>query len=140
MINTYKQFIQVRDKYKLMEALLEYQSRGLCISFEGKLLSYDFSKIGDTIKEEYSILRRNVIEPKSDFFVFDLNKININSILKIIKVGDVLEWDIFHIKIADTHEIVFESYDWFSDCYLSCNFYNSGFINNLVCKGIIKFA
>jgi hypothetical protein len=138
--NTNKKFIQVKDKQKFIEAILKYQSNGTFISFEGKLSFYGFDKIDGAIKEEDSILKRNVIGSQSDFYVINLNSTNLNSILSILKVEDALEWDIFHIKIANTNETVFESYDWFSDCYLNIDFYSSSFINNLTGNNIIQFV
>lgn len=45
---------------------------------------------------------------QSDFYIFGLNSMNADCILKVLKTEDVLEWDIFHIKITDSNELVFD--------------------------------
>lgn len=133
-----KESVRVKNKYRFLETILQYQISVLYISFEGKLLNYGFDKIDEKAKEEDSTLKRNVVEPKADFFVFDLNATNVQRILKVLKMEDLLEWDIFHIKIANAQEMVFESYDWFSYCYLDTDYYDVNFMNNLINMGIIE--
>jgi hypothetical protein len=104
-------FWLVRDKRRLLLALMEEFAGDAHISFEGDLSALPLSSIPGASREETGILKRNTLWPKQDFIVLPLESATSKTIVSA--VGGTFPNAIIHIQIEKGGTIQFAAYDNF---------------------------
>jgi hypothetical protein len=130
-------FWVVRDKRRLLVAMMERLAGDAHISFEGDLKELCFSSIPGTSKEETEALKRNTIWPKQDFIVVPLESSTSKTIVSAI--GGTIPNTIIHIQIEKGGSIQFAAYDNFHpQCIVFHPAMDKGILESLVSEGIMR--
>ena len=127
----------VRDKRRLLLAMMEELAGDAHISFEGDLRGLALSSMPFASEEMTAALKRNTLWPKQDFIVVPLEPPMTKTIISAI--GGTVPGTIIHIQIEKGGSLQFAAYDNF---HPQCIFFGSvvkqGVVESLVSEGIIS--
>jgi hypothetical protein len=127
----------VKDKRRLLLAMMDELAGGAHISFEGNLSALRFSSMPDVSHEETVALRRNTRWPKQDFIIIPLEPSNIKPIISAM--GGTVSNDIIHIQIERGGVLQFATHDNFHpDCVVFRTEVEQAVLTSLVAEGIIR--
>jgi hypothetical protein len=130
-------FWKVRDKRRLLLAMMEELAGDAHISFGGDLRGLKLLGMSGASEEPTTALKRNTIWPKQDFIVLPLEQSMSKSIISA--VGGTVPEAIIHIQIEKGGLIQFGAYDNF---HPQCIFFGSavkdGVIESLVSQNIMR--
>ncbi len=112
-------FWLVRDKHRLLLAMMEKLAGGAYISFEGNLSALRLADLPGASQEETAALKRNTVWPKQDFVVLPLEVSTSEAIVSAI--GGTVPSTIIHIQIEKSGSLEFAAYDNF---HPQCIFFN----------------
>ncbi len=130
-------FWKVKDKRRLLLALMEELAGGAHISFEGDLRGLTLLSILGASEEPTAALKRNTLCPKQDFVVVPLEPSMGQKI--IAAIGGTVSGAIIHIQIEKDGQLQFGAYDNF---YPECIYFGSAvkeaIIQSLVSQNIMR--
>lgn len=130
-------FWLVRDKRRLLLAMMEQLAGDAHISFEGDLSALHLSSIPGASPEETGALKRNTQWPKQDFIALPLEKSTIRTIISAI--GGTVPGGIIHVQIEKGGALQFAAYDNF---HPKCIVFNSAvekaILESMVSEGIVR--
>ena len=130
-------FWLVRDKRRLLLAMMERFAGGAHISFEGDLKALRLSSIPGASKEETEALKRNTTWPKQDFIVLPLESSTSKTIVSAI--GGTIPNTIIHIQIEKGGSIQFAAYDNFHpQCIVFHPAMEKAILESLVSEGVMS--
>src|SRR6202050_541428 len=101
----------VKDKKRLLLAMMEALAGDAHLSFEGDLSGFRLMQIAGASDEETTTLKRNTTWPKQDFVVVPLEPEIAPAVLPAI--GGNVPKRILHIQIEKSGHIEFAAYDRF---------------------------
>lgn len=130
-------FWLVRDKRRLLLAMMEQLAGGAHISFEGDLKALRLSSIPGASQEETDALKRNTLWPKQDFIVVPLESSTSKAIVSAI--GGTIPGTIIHIQIEKGGGLQFGAYDNFHpQCIVFNPATDKAILESLVAQGIMR--
>lgn len=106
--------LEVKKSVKLVKAVIELFSGNAYLSMEGYLKGKNLGFVEGTTTEPTEILKRNTLEPHSDFVVLPIET-ETKEIIKrkiIPQVG--LRQNVFHVQMEKGGKLVFAAYDNFA--------------------------
>jgi hypothetical protein len=129
----------VRDKRRLLAAIVEKLAGNAHISFEGNLRNLTLGDIPGAAQDETSILKRSTTWPRQDFVVLPLESGTSDRILSAI--GAAVPRSVLHIQVEKAGILEFAAYDQFDP---ECVFLGGGiegeFLDSLVSVGLLEKA
>jgi hypothetical protein len=127
----------VRDKRRLLAAILEKLAGNAHISFEGNLRNLTLVDIPGAAQDKTSVLERNTTWPTQDFVVLPLESDTINGILSAI--GTTVPRSILHIQVEKDGVLEFAAYDQFDpECIFLGAVLKGEFLDSLVSEGLLQ--
>lgn len=130
-------FWLVRDKRRLLLAMMGNLSGGAHISFEGDLSALRLSGIPGASQDETVALKRNTLWPKQDFIVLPLESSTNRTIVSAI--GGTVPGAIIHIQIEKGGSLQFAAYDNFHPkCIVFGPATDQAILESLVSEGIMR--
>lgn len=128
---------KVRDKARLLLAMMEELEGDAHVSFEGNLSGLRLASFPDASQEPTAVLKRNTLQPKQDFVVIPLK---LSTGKKIIAaLGGTVPRAILHVQIERRGVLEFGAYDCF---HPECIFFGRGIskarIEALVADGVLQ--
>lgn len=130
-------FWLVRDKRRLLLAMMEELAGGAHISFEGDLSALRLSSITGASQEETGALKRNTLWPKQDFIVLPLEPSMSKTI--VAALGGTVPSAIIHIQIEKGGTLQFGAYDNFHPrCIVFNPALERAILESLVSDGIMR--
>jgi hypothetical protein len=130
-------FWLVRDKRRLLLAMMESLAGGAHISFEGDLSALRPSDIPGASQDETDALKRNTLWPKQDFMVLPLELSTSRAIVSAI--GGTVPGTIIHIQIEKDGSLQFAAYDKFHPrCIVFGPATDQAILESLVSDGIMR--
>ena len=130
-------FWLVRDKRRLLLAMMEELTGEAHISFEGDLRGLRLLSTSGASQEETFALKRNTLQPKQDFVVLPLEPSMSKTIVS--SIGGTIPSAIIHIQIEKNGLLQFAAYDNF---HPQCIVFGTGVkpvvLESLVCQGIMR--
>ncbi len=129
----------VRDKRRLLLAVMANLAGGAHISFEGNLRNLRLRELPGASEEETAALKRNTTWPKQDFVVLAIEGSAADSIMAAL--GGVVPRSILHIQIEKNGILEFGAYDQFDleGIFLGATLKGS-FVESLISDGVIEHA
>ena len=128
---------KVRDKPRLLLALIKELGGDAHLSFEGDLHGFNLIKFPGVSDKETAILKRNTIWPRQDFLVIPLETSMGQKILSAI--SGAVPQRIIHIQIEKDGVLQFGAYDnFYPECLFFGPAFNQEFVESLVSQGILK--
>lgn len=125
----------VRDRTRLLLAVIEQLAGNAHISFEGDLRNTRLTAMSGASEEETSILKRNTTWPKQDFVVLPLVPAMSKPLLSTL--GGALPNSVIHVQIEKDSVSEFAAYDNFQHLVLGKGL-SKDFLDSLVSQGIMK--
>ena len=130
-------FWLVRDKRRLLLAMMEEFAGDAHISFEGDLSALPLSSIPGASQEETAVLKRNTQWPKKDFIVLPLESSTSKTIVSAI--GGTVPNTIIHIQIEKGGTLQFAAYDNFHpQCIVFSSTVKPAILESLVSESIVR--
>jgi hypothetical protein len=127
----------VRDKRRLLLAMMEELAGDAHISFEGDLRVLPIFSTPGASQEETVTLKRNTLWPKQDFIVLPLEPSMSRAIISAI--GGTIPKTIIHIQIEKNSLIQFAAYDRFHPkCIVFGTAVTEAVRESLVSQGIMR--
>lgn len=127
----------VRDKRRLLLAMMEELAGDAHISFEGDLRGLPIFSTPGASHEETVTLKRNTLWPKQDFRVLPLEPSMSKAIISA--VGGSIPGTILHIQIEKNSLIQFAAYDRFHpECIFFGRAVKQAVLESLVSQGIMR--
>jgi hypothetical protein len=127
----------VKDKKRLLLAMMEALAGDAHLSFEGDLSGFRVTKIAGASDQETTTLKRNTSWPKQDFIVVPLEPEIIPAVLPAI--GGNVPKRILHIQIEKSGCLEFAAYDRFHpECIVFGAALSRDLIDELVSNGVLK--
>ena len=131
-----RRFWLVRDKRRLLLAMMEELAGDAHISFEGDLRGLPIFSTPGASHEETVTLKRNTLWPKQDFIVLPLEPSMSKAIISA--VGGTIPGTILHIQIEKNPLLQFAAYDRFHpECIVFGTAVKQAFLESLVSQGIM---
>ena len=106
-----RQIWHVRDKRRLLIAVMEELAGSAHISFEGDLTQLSLASLAGASELETPALQRNTLSPRQDFVVLPLAVAGIHSI--IAAIGGTVSRSIIHVQIEKNNVLELGFYDHF---------------------------
>jgi hypothetical protein len=132
-----RRFWLVRDKRRLLSAMMEELAGDAHISFEGDLRALPIFSTPGASQEETVALKRNTLWPKQDFIVLPLEPSMSKAIISA--VGGTIPKTIIHIQIEKNSLIQFAAYDHFHpECIVFGTAVTEAVRESLVSQGIMR--
>jgi hypothetical protein len=132
-----RQIWKVRDKNRLLLAVMNELAGDAHISFEGDSKILSLATLSDASQLETSVLKRNTLWPQQDFIVVPLEPPTVPQILK--KIGGTIPRSALHIQIEKEGRLEFGAYDNFNP---ESMFFGSAitetFLESLVSEGLLR--
>ena len=126
----------VRDRRRLLAAILEKVVGNAHISFEGNLRNLTLVNIPGAAQDETSVLKRNTTWPTQDFVVLPLESDTIKGIL--VAIGATVPRSILHIQLEKDGVLEFAAYDQFDpECIFLGPLLRGEFLDSLVSEGVL---
>jgi hypothetical protein len=130
-------FWKVRDKRRLLLAMMEELAGGAHVSFEGDLQGLKLSSISGASGEPTDALKRNTTWPKQDFVVVPLEPSTGQKI--IAAMGGTIPGAIIHIQIEKDGALQFGAYDNFHpECIYFGKAVRETAIQSLISENIVR--
>jgi hypothetical protein len=127
----------VKDKKRLLLAMMEALAGDAHISFEGDLHGFRLMQIAGASDQETTTLKRNIHWPKQDFAVVPLEPEIIQSVLPAI--GGNVPHRFLHIQIEKNGHFEFAAYDQFHpECIVFGRAISRDLIDEPVFNGVLK--
>ena len=127
----------VRDKPRLLLALVEELAGNSHISFEGDLQHFNLMKFAGASANETNVLKRNTLSPTQEFVVIPLSPSMGQQLLAAI--SRAVPRRILHIQIERDGVLQFAAYDSFdSDCLVWGPALKAEFFESLVSQGVLE--
>jgi hypothetical protein len=127
----------VRDKRRLLMAMMDELAGDAHISFEGNLSALRFSSIPGVSHEETVALKRHTRWPKQDFIVIPLEPSTNKAIISAM--GGTVPNDIIHIQVERGGVLQFAAYDNFHpESVVFGTGVEQAVLTSLVAEGIIR--
>jgi hypothetical protein len=128
---------RVRDKARLLTAIVEKLGGGAHISFEGSLRHLSLLAAPGSSQDETAALKRNTLWPKQDFVVLPLELHMIKNILSAS--GGTVPRTILHLQIEKADTLQFAAYDNFDpECIYFGNTLGEVFVDSMVSAGVME--
>ena len=127
----------VRDRTRLLLALIEKLGGDAHIAFEGDLRAFSLDRLPGTSDQETPTLKRNTIWPKQDFLVMPLESSMGQDILRAI--SGAAPRRIIHIQIEKDGILQFGAFDNFQSLFWGPMLGND-FLASLATQGILASA
>jgi hypothetical protein len=99
----------VKDKKRLLIAMMEALAGGAHLSFEGDLQGFRLMQITGASDQETTTLKRNTTLPRQDFVVTPLEPGMVGAVLP--SIGGNVSRRILHIQIEKSGNLAFAAYD-----------------------------
>ena len=132
-----RRFWLVRDKRRLLLAMMEELAGDAHISFEGDLRALPLFSTPGASQEETVNLKRNTLWPQEDFIVLPLEPSMSKAIISA--VGGTIPKTIIHIQIEKNSLIQFAAYDRFHpECIVFGTAVTEAVRESLVSQGIMR--
>ena len=132
-----RRFWLVRDKRRLLLAMMEELAGDAHISFEGDLRALPIFSTPGASQEETVNLKRNTLWPQEDFIVLPLEPSMSKAIISA--VGGTIPKTIIHIQIEKNSLIQFAAYDRFHpECIVFGTAVTEAVRESLVSQGIMR--
>jgi len=130
-------FWLVRDKRRLLLAMMEELAGDANISFEGDFRGLLLLSTPGASQEETPALKRNTLWPKQDFVVLPLERSMSKSIVSAI--GGTVPSAIIHIQIEKNALLQFAAYDNFHpQCIVFGTGVKQGVLETLLSQNILR--
>ncbi len=130
-------FWLVRDKRRLLLAMMEELTGEAHISFEGDLRGLRLLSTSGASQEETFALKRNTLQPKQDFVVLPLEPSMSKTIVS--SIGGTIPSAIIHIQIEKNGLLQFAAYDNFHpQCIVFGTGVKPAVLDSLVSQGITR--
>jgi hypothetical protein len=127
----------VRDKPRLLLALMEELAGNAHISFEGDLRHFNLNKFAGASENETAVLKRNTLWPTQEFVVIPLAPSMGQQVLAAI--SRAVPWRIIHIQIERDGVLQFAAYDSFhAECLVWGPALKTEFFESLVKQGVLE--
>ena len=128
---------RVRDKPRLLTAIMEKLGGGAHISFEGSLRHLTLLTTPGSSQDETAALKRNTLWPEQDFVILPLELPIIKKILSAS--SGTLPRTILHVQIEKADTLQFAAYDNFDpECIYFGNALGDVFVDSLVSAGVME--
>jgi hypothetical protein len=129
----------VKDKKRLLLAVMEVLAGGAHISFEGDLRGFRLLNIAGASDQETLALKRSTRWPIQQFIVVPLEPTTVCSVLSAI--GGSVPRRILHVQIEKSGKIEFAAYDrFYAGCLVFGPAVSRGLIDGLVSQGVLRSA
>jgi len=128
---------RVRDKRRLLTAIMDKLAGDAHISFEGELRNLKLLLIPGASEQETTVLKRNTTWPKQDFVVLPLESSVGESIL--LAIGKTVPRSVLHIQVEKAGVLEFGAYDRFHpECMYFGSTLDSEFVGSLISQGVLE--
>jgi|SRR5690348_13050416 hypothetical protein len=128
---------KVRDKGRLLLAMMELFEGDAHVSFEGNLQSLALSSYPSASFEPNDALKRNTLWPKQDFVIVPLESSSSKKIYAAL--GAAVPRTVLHIQIEKSGVLQFAAYDNFHpECIFFGKAIGAELLESLVSKGVLK--
>ena len=128
---------KVRDKGRLLLALMEALEGNAHVSFEGDLRSLALSSYPGVSSHPTDALKRNTLLPNQDFLVVPLDPSSSKRIYAAL--GDVVSKTVLHVQIEKDGVLQFGAYDNFHpECIFFGGAVSQELVESLVSKDILR--
>lgn len=127
----------VKDKNRLLRALMEALAGDAHPSFEGDLHSFRLREIAGAVDQETTVLKRNTRWPQQDFIVVPLQPATVGSVFSAI--GGNVPRRILHVQIEKAGNLAFGAYDRFqAGCVFFGPTVSRDLLAELVSNGVLS--
>lgn len=127
----------VKDKKRLLLAVMGALAGGARMSFEGDLGGFGLSRIAGFSQQETATLKRSTRWPQQDFLVVPLEPTTIGAVMSAI--GGNVPRRILHVQIEKGGNLEFAAYDQLRPgCLMFGRAVSRGLIDTLVAEGIVS--
>ncbi|MGD0759154.1 MAG: hypothetical protein ABR921_09625 [Candidatus Sulfotelmatobacter sp.] len=128
---------RVRDKKRLLAAIIEKLVGDAHISFEGNLRDLELLSLPGASEQETAVLRRNTTSPKLDFVVLPLELLTSQSILSA--VGKTVPRSVLHIQVEKSGVLEFGAYDCFHpECVVFGSAVDDALLDSLISQRVLE--
>lgn len=128
---------EIREKNRLLFAVMEELAGDAQISFEGDLQAHALFSIEGASTKETVVLKRNSLWPGQDFVVVPLERLTVRAI--IAAIGGSIPRAVLHIQIAKAGKLEFGAYDNFHpECLSIGSGVAQALLHSLANEGILK--
>ena len=129
----------VRDKRRLLYAVMDVLAGNTHISFEGSLGAVQLSGVPGASEAETPVLKRSTTWPKQDFVVVPLEPSTTQTILS--KLGGSVPKSIIHVQIEKAGVLEFGAYDNFHpECLYIGKVVTEKLLESLSSQGVLVSA